>query len=126
VFSAAGRERISKRLLNPEYLDRAHAFFEQYGGKAVVLSRFVPIVRTFAPFVAGIGQMRYARFLAFNVVGAVGWVASIVTAGYLLANLPVVQKQFHLVIFAIIFISILPALIEIAREYLRAKKSPAA
>jgi membrane-associated protein len=113
-------------LFNRKHLMRTQAFYERYGGKTIIIARFVPIIRTFAPFVAGIGQMRYARFLAFNVVGAVGWVASIVTAGYLLANLPVVQKQFHLVIFAIIFVSILPALIEIAREYLRAKKSPAA
>jgi membrane-associated protein len=113
-------------LLNKKHLYRTQSFYERYGGKTIIIARFVPIIRTFAPFVAGIGQMRYARFLAFNVVGAVGWVLALVTAGYALADQPIVKKQFHLVIFAIIFISILPAVIEITREWLRAKKSTAA
>ena len=111
---------------NKKHLYRTQSFYERYGGKTIIIARFVPIVRTFAPFVAGIGKMSYPRFLMFNVVGAVVWVLSLVTAGYLLAEQPVVKKQFHLVIFAIIFISILPAIIEIAREMLKAKKSKAA
>jgi membrane-associated protein len=111
---------------NKKHLYRTQSFYERYGGKTIIIARFVPIVRTFAPFVAGIGKMSYPRFLMFNVVGAIVWVVSLVTAGYLLAEQPVVKKQFHLVIFAIIFISILPAIIEIAREMLKARKSKAA
>jgi membrane-associated protein len=111
---------------NKKHLYRTQSFYERYGGKTIIIARFVPIVRTFAPFVAGIGKMSYSRFLAFNVVGALVWVVSLTTAGYVLANQPVVKKQFHLVIFAIIFISVLPAIIEITREMLKARKSPAA
>ena len=114
------------RLLNKKHLYRTQNFYERYGGKTIIIARFVPIVRTFAPFVAGVGQMRYARFLAFNVIGAVSWVLMLTVAGYLLADQPVVKKQFHLVIFGIIFVSILPAVIEIGREWLRSKKAPAA
>ncbi len=110
---------------NKKHLFRTQSFYERYGGKTIIIARFVPIVRTFAPFVAGIGKMRYTRFLSFNVVGAVGWVFLLTSAGYLLADQPIVKKQFHLVIFAIIFISVLPAAIEFAREYMRAKKAPA-
>ena len=111
---------------NKKHLYRTQDFYERYGGKTIIIARFIPIIRTFAPFVAGIGKMSYRRFLAFNVVGAMAWVLLLVTAGYQLADQPIVKKQFHLVIFAIIFISILPALIEIAREWLKAKKTPAA
>jgi len=113
-------------LFNKKHLLRTQDFYERYGGKTIIIARFVPIIRTFAPFVAGIGKMSYRRFLMFNVVGAVAWVLMLVTAGYQLADQPIVKKQFHLVIFAIIFISILPAIIEIAREYLKSKKTPAA
>jgi membrane-associated protein len=101
---------------NKKHLLRTQDFYERYGGKTIIIARFVPIVRTFAPFVAGIGQMRYRRFFSFNVIGAVAWVALFVPAGVIFGNIPVVQKRFHYVIFAIIFLSILPAIIEILRE----------
>jgi membrane-associated protein len=115
----------SSRWLNKKHLLRTQSFYDRYGGKTIIIARFVPIVRTFAPFVAGIGKMPYRRFFIYNVVGAIVWVVSLTCAGYALADLPVVKKQFHYVIFAIIFISILPAIIEIAREWLRAKKAAA-
>ena len=117
VFSAAGREGISTRLLNPQHLDRAHAFFEQYGGKAVVLSRFVPIVRTFLPFVAGAAQMAPATFLLYNFAGACGWVTVCLAAGMLFGNVPIVKQNFSLVTIGIVFVSLLP----MAFEYLRAR-----
>jgi membrane-associated protein len=113
-------------LFNKKHLLKTQNFYERYGGKTIIIARFIPIIRTFAPFVAGIGKMSYPRFLAFNVVGAVVWVVSLVTAGYQFADLPVVKKQFHLVIFGIIFLSILPAIIEIARELLKSRKAAAA
>ena len=99
-------------LFNRRHLDRTHAFFERYGGKTIILARFVPIVRTFAPFVAGVGAMRYRRFLAYNVIGGIVWVAGFVAAGYLFGNLPFVKRNFSLVILAIIFVSVLPMLWE--------------
>jgi membrane-associated protein len=113
-------------LFNKKHLLKTQAFYERYGGKTIIIARFVPIIRTFAPFVAGIGKMTYRRFFMFNVVGAVVWVVSLVTVGYIFANHPFVQKQFHLVIFGIIFLSILPAIIEIGRELLRSRKAKAA
>ena len=104
------------RFLNRRHLERTHAFYERYGAKTIVIARFVPIVRTFAPFVAGIGQMRYARFLFYNVAGGVGWIVILVAGGYLFGNIPVVRRNFSLVIFAIIVLSILPALVEVARQ----------
>jgi len=104
------------RFLKREYLDRTHAFFEKHGGKAVVLARFVPIVRTFAPFVAGVGAMTYGRFVFFNVAGGALWVALFLSTGYFFGNLPFVQQNFELVILAIIAISILPMLTEYLKE----------
>ncbi len=104
-------------LLNKKHLLRTQEFYERYGGKTIIIARFVPIVRTFAPFVAGIGQMRYRRFFMFNVVGAVLWVVGLVLLGYAFGNLPVIKRNFSLVIFAIIGLSILPAAIEILREW---------
>jgi membrane-associated protein len=103
-------------LLNRKHLLRTQAFYEKYGGKTIIIARFVPIVRTFAPFVAGVGQMVYRRFFMFNVVGAIAWVVLFIPAGYLFGNLPFVQKQFHYVILAIIVLSVLPAVFEIWRE----------
>jgi membrane-associated protein len=102
--------------LKKEHIDRTHRFYERYGAKTIVLARFVPIVRTFAPFVAGVGEMRYARFLAYNVAGGVLWISLFLLAGYFFGNVPVVKRNFTLVILAIIVISILPAVIEILRE----------
>jgi membrane-associated protein len=104
------------RFLNREYLDRTHQFYERHGAKTIVIARFVPIIRTFAPFVAGIGQMRYARFAVYNVVGGVGWIAVLVLGGYAFGNIPMVRQNFTLVIFAIIGLSILPGVIEIVRQ----------
>ena len=111
----------NSKLLNKKHLLKTQSFYERYGGKTIIIARFVPIVRTFAPFVAGVGKMQYSRFLSFNVIGAVVWVISLTVAGYLLANNAVIQKQFHYVIFGIIFVSILPAIVEIAREMLKKK-----
>jgi membrane-associated protein len=105
----------SSRWLNRSHLERTHSFYEKYGVKTVVIARFMPIVRTFAPFVAGIGRMNYLRFLTFSVLGSILWIGSFVTAGYLFGNIPVVKDNFTLVVLAIIFISLLPALIEAVR-----------
>lgn len=109
-------QRENSRFFRKEYLDKTHAFYEKYGGKTIVIARFVPIVRTFAPFVAGIGEMTYARFLTYNVVGALLWVISLTLAGYYFGNLPFVRENFSFVIFAIIFISILPGVVEYLRH----------
>ena len=101
------------RLLNKAYLDRAHAFFEQHGGKAIVLARFVPIVRTFVPFVAGAAQMTTATFVLYNAVGAVSWVALCLGAGWFFGNIPIIKNNFSLVTIGIVFVSILPMLFEI-------------
>jgi len=100
-------------------LDRAHAFYEQHGTKTIVIARFVPIIRTFAPFVAGIGTMSYRRFAAYNVVGGVLWVTLFLFAGYFFGGLPMIRSNFTLVIFAIIFLSILPPIIELIRDRLK-------
>jgi membrane-associated protein len=102
--------------LNRKHLLRTQAFYEKYGGKTIIIARFVPIVRTFAPFVAGVGQMLYRRFFVFNVVGAIAWVVLFIPAGYWFGNLPFVKKQFHYVILAIIVLSVLPAVFEFWRE----------
>lgn len=104
------------RFLNKRHLEKTHAFYERYGGKTVVLARFMPIVRTFAPFVAGVGRMVYSKFLAFSVGGSILWIVLLTLAGYFFGNIPVVKKNFTLVVFAIIFISILPAVVEFLRE----------
>jgi membrane-associated protein len=105
------------RFLKKEYLDRTHRFFERHGGKTIILARFVPIIRTFAPFVAGIGAMNYARFIVYNIVGGVAWVALFVFTGYFFGNMATVKKNFSLVIIAIVLISVMPMVI----EYLRAR-----
>jgi membrane-associated protein len=112
VFTAADGTGISHKLLNREHLERAHAFFEEYGGKAVVLSRFVPIVRTFLPFVAGAAQMPAPTFAAYNLAGAVGWVTLCVGAGVLFGNVPIVKQNFSLVTIGIVVVSVLPMVVE--------------
>ncbi len=111
VFSEEGA-----RFLNREHLDRTHRFYERHGAKTIVIARFVPIIRTFAPFVAGIGHMTYARFALYNVMGGVGWIVILTVGGYLFGNIPLVRRNFTLVIFAIIALSILPGLIEVLRQ----------
>jgi len=107
------RAESSHRLLNRQYLDRAHTFFEQYGGKAVILGRFVPIVRTFVPFVVGAAQMTAASFVLYNIVGAVSWVTVCLGAGWLFGNVPIIKNNFSLVTIGIVFVSLLPMLFEI-------------
>lgn len=109
------------KIFRREYLDRTHAFYEKHGGKTIIYAKFVPIIRTFAAFIAGVGKMNYARFLTFNVVGAIGWVTLMITLGYNLGNIPVVRHNFEKVVLLIIAISLLP----IAMQVLSARKSKA-
>jgi len=112
------------RFMKKEYLDRTHEFYERHGGKTIIIARFVPIIRTFAPFVAGIGRMTYARFISYNVMGGIAWIAIFVFGGYFFGNIPVVKRNFTLVILAIIILSVLPGVIEFVRQrYGAAKKS---
>lgn len=108
------------RLFKKEHLMRTQKFYEKYGAKTIIIARFIPIVRTFAPFVAGVGSMNYARFITYNIVGGIFWVAICLAAGYLFGNIPIVKNNFSIVILAIVFISILPAIIEFLRS--RSKK----
>lgn len=108
--------REKTRFFKKEYLDRTHRFYEKYGPETIIIARFVPIVRTFAPFVAGIGSMSYWKFISYNVIGGVGWVAVFVFGGYFFGNIPFVRRHFSLVIIAIIIISLLPAVIEFIRH----------
>jgi membrane-associated protein len=110
------------RFLKKEYLDRTHRFFERHGGKAIILARFVPIIRTFAPFVAGIGSMTYAKFIAYNVIGGIAWVSLFLGAGYWFGGREIVQKNFTLVIMAIVLISVLPMVFEVVRAKLAKPK----
>jgi len=112
------------RWVNPAYIERAHAFFERHGGKAIVLARFVPIVRTFVPFVAGVAEMSYRTFALYNVTGGVGWVVICVGAGYLFGNVPVVRENFSLVALGIVIVSLLPMVFEYVRY--RRESSPQA
>jgi membrane-associated protein len=107
------------RLLNREYLDRTHQFYEKHGGKTIIIARFMPIIRTFAPFVAGIGKMTYLHFISYNVVGGVVWIAAFVFGGFFFGNLSVVKRNFTLVILVIIFLSVLPGIIEFVRHRYR-------
>ena len=114
------------RFFNPDHLRKTHRFYEKYGVKTIIIARFVPIVRTFSPFVAGIGAMRYLRFLAYDVVGGILWVGVCVLAGFFFGNLPFVKQNFSLVIVAIVLISVMPALVEYLRQRALAKRGAAA
>lgn len=110
--------------INPKHIARTHAFYERHGGKTIILARFVPIVRTFAPFVAGIGKMHYGHFFAYNAIGGVAWVAICLFAGYFFGGYQIVKENFELVILGIIFVSVLPMAVELARGfYLRRRAS---
>lgn len=104
------------RFLKKEYLERTQEFYERHGGKTIILARFVPIVRTFAPFVAGVGKMSYGHFIAYNVIGGISWVAIFTLGGYYFGNLPFVKDNFTLVVLVIIMISVLPAIVEVIKE----------
>ena len=104
------------RFLKVEYLDRTHEFYEKHGGKTIIIARFIPIIRTFAPFVAGIGAMNYGRFITYNVVGGVVWVTIFTFGGYYFGNLPFVKENFSLVVIAIIFISVVPMIFEFIKQ----------
>jgi membrane-associated protein len=110
------------RFLKKEYLDRTHAFYEKHGGKTIIIARFIPIIRTFAPFVAGVGAMTYPKFIVYNVIGGMAWVALFLFGGYFFGNLPFVQNNFSFVLLAIILISISPAVIEIIRNQVESRK----
>jgi membrane-associated protein len=114
----------NSRLLNKKHLLRAHEFYERYGGKTIVLARFIPIIRTFAPFVAGIGKMTYPHFALYNVVGGVAWVSAFLLGGYFLGNMPTIKTNFHLIIIAIVIISVLPMGIEFILARRRAAEKP--
>ncbi len=103
------------RFINKKHLDKTHEFYEKYGGKTIIIGRFIPIVRTFAPFVAGIGEMTYSKFILYNIVGGIVWILIFTVAGFFFGNIPMIRRNFTLVIFAIIFISILPGIIEFIR-----------
>jgi membrane-associated protein len=105
------------RFLNRKHLERTHEFYEKYGGKTIIIARFVPIIRTFAPFVAGIGSMNYGQFIAYNIIGGIFWIVSLTLAGYFFGTIPVVKNNFTLVIMAIIVISVLPGVIEVLRQW---------
>jgi membrane-associated protein len=110
--------RPDSRFFKQEYLQRTHEFYEKYGGKTIIYARFVPIVRTFAPFVAGVGKMSYSRFLSFNIFGGIGWVFSMTMAGYLLGNVPIIRAHFEKVVVGIVLVSVLPMVF----EYLRSRR----
>ena len=115
-------EQGKVRFIKIEHLQRTQRFYEKHGGKTIILARFMPIVRTFAPFVAGIGRMEYKRFGLFNIVGAIAWVSSFSTLGYLFGNIPAVKKQFSLVVVAIVVLSVVPVVL----EAIKARREPAA
>jgi membrane-associated protein len=109
------------RFLKKEYLDRTHAFYEKHGGKTILLARFIPIIRTFAPFVAGVGEMKYGHFLSYNAVGGIIWPAMFLFGGYYFGNIPFIKEHFSLVVIAIVLISLIPAVVEVLKN----KKKPA-
>ena len=114
-------QKSNSRIFRKEYLDRTHEFYERHGGKTIIYAKFVPIIRTFAAFIAGVGKMHYLRFLSFNVIGAAGWVTSMITLGYLLGNIPVIRHNFEKVVLAIIAVSLIPAILQV----IKGRKTPA-
>lgn len=115
----------STRLFNKKHLVTCHNFYERHGGKTIIIARFVPIIRTFAPFVAGIGKMSYARFMSYNVIGALAWVSFFMILGYFIGNMEIVRENFSLVIYGIIVLSILPGVVEVLRERAKSRKNRA-
>ncbi len=114
--------RENSKIFNKAYLERTEEFYKKYGGKTIILARFIPIIRTFAPFVAGVGKMHYSTFIFYNILGAFIWVTSLTFVGFFLGRLPIVKNNFELAVFAIVFVSILPVIIEYARHKISNKK----
>lgn len=112
-----------KNIVKQEYLDKTHSFYEKYGPKTIIMARFVPIVRTFAPFVAGVAEMNYRKFLSFDLLGGVLWIFSLTCAGYFLGHFEIIRKNIELVALAIIFISVLPVIIEVAKAKMNSQKT---
>ncbi len=116
----------NSKIFRHEYLDRTRAFYEKHGGKTIIYAKFVPIIRTFAAFIAGVGKMHYARFLAFNVVGAIGWVTLMITLGYWLGNIPVIRQNFEKVVLVIIAVSLIPVALQVLSARRSKVNAPAA
>ena len=116
-----GKRLLKRTLIKPEYMDQTHAFYQKHGGKTILLARFVPIIRTFAPFVAGIGLMRYRLFLAYSALGSLAWIVSLSVAGYFFGNIPVIKNNLSLLIVGIVVVSFLPAI----REFIRHRRQMA-
>lgn len=114
--------RENSRLFKREYLEKTRKFYEKYGGKTIILARFIPIIRTFAPFVAGVGAMHYPQFIVYNIVGGVAWVSVFTLSGYFFGNLPFIQENFHTAVIVIIILSIVPAVIEVIKHRRESKK----
>ena len=112
---------MNYRLIRREYLDKTHAFYEKHGGKTLIIARFMPIIRTFAPFVAGVGRMTYVRFISFSIIGNVLWVILFTMGGYFFGNIPFIKNNFTIAILAIIFISLLPMIIAFIQGLFRKK-----
>lgn len=111
-----GRKMTKSKFVKKEYLEKTQHFYDKYGGKTIILARFIPIIRTFAPFVAGIGKMEYSKFISFNVIGALLWVSIVTSAGFFFGNIPLIKENFTLAIFAIIIISFIPVIIEFIKS----------
>ena len=124
IGKAFGNKLINanNKFIKKEYIDRTYSFFERHGGKSIIIARFVPIIRTFAPFVAGIGKMHYIRFLSFNAIGALLWVSLFCIAGFFFGNIPFVKDNFSIVILAIIFVSLFPAIIGVIKGKINSRK----
>lgn len=116
-------QKTGSRLLNRKYLDQTQMFYERHGGKTIILARFIPIVRTFAPFVAGLGQMRFRRFAVFSIVGATLWIAPFLAGGFYFGNSPLVKTNFHIVIVVVVLISLAPAIVQVIKTKLRASQT---
>ncbi|TDQ72187.1 DedA family protein [Sphingobacterium yanglingense] len=114
---------FGKQMVTDAQLEKTHSFYEKYGSKTIVIARFVPIVRTLAPFVGGIGRMKYSTFITYNVVGAILWVVGITLAGYFLGNIPIIRDNFSKVVLIIIFLSILPIIFEVVKEKIKGSKA---
>ena len=122
IGSYSGK-KIFSRFLNKEYMERTRLFYEKHGKKTIILARFIPIIRTFAPFVAGIGRMNYFTFLNYNIIGGITWVATFVFAGYFFGKLPFVKKNLTIIIILIIFVSLIPAILEYIKHRVKNKKT---